>query len=78
MYVRNYKLWRTWLGHCLKSADSEHLSIVNMLKGPKYLWNYLRFHILLTETFPNSFFTRVMTKYDKSAVAQIQAVFGTF
>ena len=30
---------KTWVDHSLKSAVSEHPSTVNMLKGPKHLWN---------------------------------------
>ena len=30
---------KTWLDHSLKSAVSEHPSVVNMLKGRKHLWN---------------------------------------
>ena len=36
-----------------------------------------RFQILLTETFFNSVCPRVMKKYDKTFVVQVQAVFGT-
>ena len=39
MHFRNYRLSKTWLERSLKSAVSEHLSTVNMLKGPKHLWN---------------------------------------
>ena len=39
MYFRNYRLLKTCLNHFLKSALSEHPSMVNMLKGLKHLWN---------------------------------------
>ena len=39
MYFWNYRLWKTWLGHSLKSAVSEHALTVNMWKLPKYLQN---------------------------------------
>ena len=39
MYFRNYRLSKTWLDHSLKSAVSEHNSLVNMLKGLKHLGN---------------------------------------
>ena len=39
MSVPNYRLSKTWLDHSPKSAVLEHPSIVNMLKGPKHLWN---------------------------------------
>ena len=38
MYIRNYRLSKTWLNHSLESTVSEHLSTVNMLKSPKHLW----------------------------------------
>ena len=41
MYFRNFRLSKTWLDHCLKSAVSEHPSTFNMLKGRKHLWNLL-------------------------------------
>ena len=37
MYIRSYRLQKTWLDKCLKSPVSEHPSTVNMLKGPKCL-----------------------------------------
>ena len=51
MYFRNYRLSNTWLDHSLKSAVSEYPSTVNMLKGPKHLWN------LHDSTFINIFTT---------------------
>ena len=39
MYLRNYRLQKTWLLKCLKSPVSEHLWTVNMLKGPKHCLN---------------------------------------
>ena len=41
MYFRNSRLSHTWLDDSLKSAVSEHPSTVNMLKGPKHLWNLI-------------------------------------
>ena len=38
----------------------------------------LRFHISITETFSNSISPRLMKNMIKSAVLQIQAVFGIF
>ena len=39
MYCRNYRLWKSWLDHSLKSAVSEHAFTVNMGKRPKCLQN---------------------------------------
>ena len=39
MYLRNYRLQKTWLLKYLKSHVSEHLWTVSMLKGPKYCLN---------------------------------------
>ena len=39
MYMQYYRLTKTWLDHYLKSAISELLLTVNMLKCPKDLWN---------------------------------------
>ena len=39
MYFRNYRLSNTLLNHSLESAILEHRLAVNMLKGPKHLWN---------------------------------------
>ena len=39
MYFRNYRLWKTWLDHPLKSALSEHALTVNMWKHPNCLRN---------------------------------------
>ena len=39
MYFWNYRLSKAWLDHSLKSAVSEHSLTVNMLNGPKHLWN---------------------------------------
>ena len=39
MYFRNYRLWKTWLDHSLKSALSEHALTVNMWKHPNCLRN---------------------------------------
>ena len=39
MYFRNYRLSKTWLDYPLKSAVSEHPSVVNMLRGPKHFTN---------------------------------------
>ena len=36
---QSYRLRNTSLDQCLKSAFPEHLLKVNMLKGPKHLWN---------------------------------------
>ena len=38
-YFRNYRLWKSWLDHSLKSTISEHALTVNMSKRPKYLRN---------------------------------------
>ena len=39
MYFRNYRLYKTFLDHSLKSDVSEYPLIVNMLKRPKQYWN---------------------------------------
>ena len=39
VYFRNYRMSKTWIDHSLNSAVSQHPSTVNMLKGPKHLWN---------------------------------------
>ena len=39
MYFRNYRLSKTWLDQYLKRAISEDPSTVNMVNGPKDLWN---------------------------------------
>ena len=39
MYFRCYSLSETWLDNSLKRAVSEHHLKVNMLIGPKHLWN---------------------------------------
>ena len=39
MFFRNYRIWKSWLDHSLKSAVSEHALTVNMQKRPKYLRN---------------------------------------
>ena len=39
MHFWNYRLWKSWLDHSLKSAVSEHALTVNMWKHPKSLWN---------------------------------------
>ena len=54
MYIRNYRLWKSWLDHSLKSAVSEHALTVNMPKHRKYLQNlhesaFIMFFIILRE-----------------------------
>ena len=39
MYFHYYRLSKNWLDHSLKSVVSEHPWKINMLKGPKHLWN---------------------------------------
>ena len=39
MYFWNYRLQKTWLDKCLKSAVAEYSSSDNMLKGRKDWWN---------------------------------------
>ena len=39
MYLRNYRLSKTWLHHTLKRVVSKHPSTVNMLKCLRQLWN---------------------------------------
>ena len=39
MYFGNYRLGKTSLDQCVKSTVSERPLTVNMLKGPKYLYN---------------------------------------
>ena len=39
MYFLNYRLSKTWLDLSVENAVSEHLSTVNMLTGPKHIWN---------------------------------------
>ena len=39
MYLRNYRLRKTWLDICLKSAVSEDPFIGNMVNGPKHSCN---------------------------------------
>ena len=39
MYLRNYRLSKSCLEHFQKTAISEILLRLNMLKDPKHLWN---------------------------------------
>ena len=39
MYFQNYRLQKALLLKCLRRSEWEHLSTVNMLKGPKQSWN---------------------------------------
>ena len=49
MYLRNYKLGKTWLDKCLKSPVSEHPLTGNAVNGPKHLFslNYSTFTIFI-------------------------------
>ena len=54
MYFRKYRLWKSWLGHSLKSCVSEQAFTVNMWKCPKYLQNlheslFIIFFMILIE-----------------------------
>ena len=37
MYFRNYRMSKTWLNHTLKSAVTELLLKLHMVKRPKHL-----------------------------------------
>ena len=39
IFIQNYRLWKSWLDHSLKSALSEHALKGNMWKHPKYFPN---------------------------------------
>ena len=47
MYFQNHRLSKTWSRHCLKSVVSEYPSKVNMLKGPKHLWNLHEIYFII-------------------------------
>ena len=62
MYLRNYRLSKTCLDHCLNSPVSEHNSTVNMLKGPKHLWNLSeRTFIMFFHHSERNWFGKVLT-----------------
>ena len=39
MYLRKYRLRKTWLDECLKSSVSEDPSTGNMVNGPKHCFS---------------------------------------
>ena len=54
MYFWNYRLWKSWLDHSLKSTVSKHALTVNVWKRPKYNRNLhesalIMFFIVLRE-----------------------------
>ena len=72
MYFRNYRLWKTYLDHFLKSYVWEHALTVNMWKHPKYLQNIHE----STFIFFSSFSEKFISKLSPGVLGEIFRVFG--
>ena len=87
VYFGSQRFWKTWLRKCLNSPASYHHSSLNMLEGPKHLWNlhestfiklccisegdWLRKPLLLVIFVIFPLFVRTLTAGDKYSLCNI-------